>query len=633
MPASRPDALGRPGFLIRRAAPALLLGLLATTSAHAQTAAADVGAPTSLLPAADSQAPAAVPVPPAAAIPATAASAPQQMPPAPVQFPAALPPQPAPALPVQPLPAAGIDYGQPTAVALPAPTADSAGALGPDDNPLPPTLWQGTPRATVDALLPLIAPTPSPALQDLAYRLLASPAQPPQDDPTAPAAPGALNGARVELLTEMGRSDAALTLIHAVPKAQMIQDAGQVAVDLAFLDNDVPAACGLVTGRDSSWQNGFWDEAQVTCQVLNGQTGPAQAGLDVLNDAQDKNAGFLALVDRALGGNSALPDTLPAPQPLSLALIAKAGKGIPYKALDGASLSILRAFALTPGVLDDARLIAAEKAAAFGALPAAQLGEAYLALPIALADTADPMTSAEVHGDARGRAILYAAARNATDAGAKANFLAALFKMAAKAGLYQAVVAASASMLDTIPPEPPLKPDAADIARALYTLDRPAEARRWFDLAPPDQQAGLMVLAHIVGGDTTPDWGNAALLPPATNGNANSTVVNRAALAAMLLNAEGTPAPDSALLPLLADNTASGTSWPMPAAGPPLVLDSAAAGNRMGATVLAVLATLGSAGVTAPPPLVAKAVLSLREIGLITEARHLAIDAAIAAGA
>jgi hypothetical protein len=100
----------------------------------------------------------------------------------------------------------------------------------------------------------------------------------------------------------------------------------------------------------------------------------------------------------------------------------------------------------------------------------------------------------------------------------------------------------------------------------------------------------------------------------------------------MLLNAEGQPAPDSALLPLLADNTASSTSWPIPAAGPPLLLDSAAAGNRLGATVLAVLASLGSAGAAAPPPLIAKSVAGLREVGLIGEARHLAIDAAIASG-
>jgi hypothetical protein len=48
--------------------------------------------------------------------------------------------------------------------------------------------------------------------------------------------------------------------------------------------------------------------------------------------------------------------------------------------------------------------------------------------------------------------------------------------------------------------------------------------------------------------------------------------------------------------------------------------------------VLALLASLGGAGAGASPPQEAQAVAALRAVGLDEDARHLAIDAAVAAG-
>ncbi|MGB8842110.1 MAG: hypothetical protein WCC64_13700, partial [Aliidongia sp.] len=82
-------------------------------------------------------------------------------------------------------------------------TPDSIGALGPGDRGLPESMWQGTPRATVEALLPRIGTTGSPTLQDLAYRLLASAAMPP-----AGSGDGSLLALRAERLTNaLGRAD------------------------------------------------------------------------------------------------------------------------------------------------------------------------------------------------------------------------------------------------------------------------------------------------------------------------------------------------------------------------------------------------------------------------------------------
>src|SRR5665213_3261580 len=56
-----------------------------------------------------------------------------------------------------------------------APTDSSwAGTLHDDQGALPATLWRGTARGFVVAALPLLAPSTSPALHDLAHRLLLS---------------------------------------------------------------------------------------------------------------------------------------------------------------------------------------------------------------------------------------------------------------------------------------------------------------------------------------------------------------------------------------------------------------------------------------------------------------------------
>ncbi|MEI9986230.1 MAG: hypothetical protein WDN69_25500 [Aliidongia sp.] len=66
--------------------------------------------------------------------------------------------------------------------------------------------------------------------------------------------------------------------------------------------------------------------------------------------------------------------------------------------------------------------------------------------------------------------------------------------------------------------------------------------------------------------------------------------------------------------------------------GPGLLIESEAADKHLGGTVLAVLAGLGDEGAAGPSQTVAQAVAGLRKVGLADEARHLAIDAALAAG-
>jgi hypothetical protein len=531
-------------------------------------------------------------------------------------------------------PPAPLTLGQPHPLAppgitvdqLPPPSADSLGALGPDDRPLPATLWQGTLHAAAETLIPRIKPSTSPALQDLAYRLLASPAAPPEggkDDA------GALIAFRAERLTALGRPDAALALLQSAPStAAGGEDATRVVADLAFLSGDTRTACATTKTRDPAWQGAYWDQATVACQALAGEADQAQLGLDMLREGKVKDDGFSALVLKTIGIDTKLPDILPTPQTMSLALLQQAGQPLPKKALDAAPLAIQRAVALGAGFPPDQRLAAAEKAAAYGAIAPERLAEAYLAAELTDEDRQSPLNRAKAAGGARGRAILFQAAHDAGPLTSKANFLLA-FLGDAKSELYPGLVRAAANLLIEVPASEDLKFAAPDFARALYALNQPRQAGAWFEMAGPEAQATLAPLAHVVAGDAAPPWGGETLADLA-GGKKDAAAPRRAAATVLLLTAEGIPVPDPMLLALADANQAS-VNAPA-AAGPAAMLAGAAATGRLGGALLALFAAVGDQGIGTQPALMAQAVAALRQVGLPGEARRLAIDIAIAEG-
>jgi hypothetical protein len=505
------------------------------------------------------------------------------------------------------------------------PSPDAIGVLGATTHGFPDTLWQDSARSVVQALLPKIGATTSPTLQSLAYRLLATAATPPQG--AGPA--GTMLALRAERLTNaLGRADTALILLQSLPPAQQGEDLAKVAVDLAFLAGNGTGACAQIRDRDRSWQGTYWDQGLVTCQALDGQAGQARLGLDVLREAKVKDDGFSALIERALGNDAKLPDTLPSPQPMALALLQKAGQGLPKKALDSAKLPVLNAVAVGSGFPAEQRLVAAEKAAAFGALEPERLAEAYLALPLEAEDRESPLNRADAVGGAKGRAILFQAARDSGVPAAKANFLQGLLAKAPRADLYSVVLRAAERLLLEVPASPDLKSVAIDFAHAMYALDRPNDARQWLEIADPEAGDSLLPLGHVVAGNAAPAWGETSLTELVANGKKDPALaLRRAVLVGQLLAAEGTPLPDRLMLPLTEAKLGGAAS-----VGPGLLIDSEAAGKHLGGTVLASLAALGDEGANAPSQTAAQAVAGLRAVGLIDDARHLAIDAAVAAG-
>ncbi len=507
---------------------------------------------------------------------------------------------------------------------LAAPDADAAGALGDARRGFADTLWQGTSRAVAVQLIPKIRATTSPTLQDLAYRLLASAAPPPAGDGPS----GVLLALRAERLTNaLGRSDAALKLLQNLPQGQSNEDTAKIQIDLAFLAGNAPAACGAIKARDHALKSAYWDQGAATCAALDGQAAQARLDIDLLRDEKAYDEGFAILVERALGTPEKLPETLPAPQPMAIALLAKAGEAPSKRLIESAGNAVLHAIAVAEGIPVEARLPAAEKAASLGALTPEALGTLYLAFPLEAEDHETPLTRAEAVGGPKGRAILLQAARDAMAVQARADMLSALLSKAPRADLYPVLVRACERMLLDLAAGPDLKPDSIDIARALYAVDRPAEARVWLDLAGPEG-AGLLPLAHIVAGSAAPPWSEGNFLDLLGGPKKDPSLAQRRGLLiAGLLAAEGTPLPDRMLMSLL-DAKLGGA----PLAGTGLLIDSGASGRRLGGTLLAILTGLGEEGAGGAAQSVIQSVAALHALGLDLEARHLATDAVLAAG-
>ncbi|HWK47451.1 MAG TPA: hypothetical protein VNT30_22190 [Stellaceae bacterium] len=609
----------------------LILGL--AWSIGVTPAMAQIGPPVRLLPPSAQT--------PAAQTPAPQTPAPQQTlaPPTSSTPPAA---QPAPTAP------AGIAVDT-----LAAPDAAGAGALDAADRPFPTTLWQGTSAALVLALAPRIVPTPSATLDDMAYRLLASPATPPASEPGAtatalPAAPSpiadaaALLAMRADRLLALGHPDAAGRVLDAVPRDQVTEAMAIARVQMALLANDASGACAITRDRGRPWQGVFWDQALVTCQVIQGEPEGASVSLGVLRERKGyKDDGFAALVDRVLSGVGKA-DTLPAPQVLSLSLIQAAKLALPKDLPPQTGAAVLRAIARASALPIEQRIVAAERAAVLGALSTGDLADLLARTPLTPDDEDNPIARADQLGGARGRALLYALARKTTIPAGRGALLAAILIKAPRLDAYPVMARLVAPLLVALPPSDALKPLAGEFARALYAAGQPVAALAWLNAADPAVAATVVPFARIAAPTTAPALGHGSLIDlyAGAGGKKDVVAARKATLAAGLMVALDDPPPDEATLSLLSDaappdgkpGDPKAAPGSVPATEPWLLLRAASAGHRVGATVLATLVALGGDGPAASPLLLERAIESLGRAGLVDEGRRLAVDAAIAGG-
>ncbi|MGE5537651.1 MAG: hypothetical protein ACM30I_03465 [Gemmatimonas sp.] len=504
-------------------------------------------------------------------------------------------------------------------------------------------MWRGTSRALVSAYLPrLPAPSTSPAQRALARKLLLTSAVPP---PAADgAAPESLLSARLAALAALGDADDFIALARAVPSASD-EPSIRAQIEAALLAGDDATACATLSGATRVAAKGeFWNRATVLCDVVGGRTAQAQLALDLMGEqGVPADSPYVVLLRDALGERKPVT-SLAGVGPLEVALLRLAKAPLTPEALADASPLALRAIAVGGGDIT-ARLDAAERAEAFGAIPTAKLAEIYAAVPFKADEMGNALTLAGNDSSPRGRALFYKAEQQARGVpAAAAEAIEAALASAREQGRFAQAARVYAADIAGIEPAPELQWFAQDAARALYAAGSVAQAEAWRTQAARAGDASgdtpLWPLAAIAAVPKTGVVTAAGAVPPAAPRPFDVAGFNRwvaslpqperlpkGAQVLTLLDAMGARVPPEVWAPYLDAATAARSS---PLLGP---MTRAADGGRVGEVVLLALTALGSGD----PALwsaetVGSVGAALNRVNLGGDAAALVLDSAVASG-
>ena len=530
---------------------------------------------------------------------------------------------------------------------------DSAGVLDSSQGGFGVAMWAGTSRALVQRLLPqLPVKAPSHAMHDLMRRLLLSVATAPEGEGSGPN----LISLRAERLSAMGDSDGVKQLLGNAPQ-QTDEALSRTQVNSQFLTDDTKTACDSVTQLINKYTDPYWQKALAYCQMLSGQKEQSRLSVSLLRDTEaDKDPAFFTLADFILNGPPAPPpapkekkkakkdakDTTPVTSvaisgplsPLEVAMLHTANLPFPPDAANGADPSVLRAIASNTGADIAARLQAAERAEATGALPATELANVYVDVAFQPEELSNALTAANQMEGARGRALLYQAALKQDVPAARAEALQAAWKLAHRDGVFASMARVTAPLTADITPAPELMWIGADAGRTLFIAGDRDRAVAWYKLAAdsgekdaPATQAALWPLAVLSNPDDEKTLDAAAVKKwlDAERGSGGDGWENRAANALGLFDALEIPVDPGAWEPLIRTerNTAQ-----MPGMALWTSLHDAADKNRTGAAVLFAMLALGDDGPVPASPVTLQAVVSaLDRAGLGADARKLAVEA------
>ena len=544
--------------------------------------------------------------------------------------------------------------------------ADAVGTLSAAEGGFGETMWQGTPRALIDALLPrLPVGVESVAMRGLARRLLLSAAVPPKaedrTDGKADGKAGGLIAKRIGLLVAMGDLAAAESLLAVTPSRGDDPALARIEADVRLLANDNARACGLAAAHIRDTDSPFWQKALIFCQALAGEHAKAALGVGLLRELGTDDKVFFALVDALAGGGapSAKPipakdaktgkdarpapkilDSMPSPTPLTLAMARAANLPLPADVLALNQPAVLRVVATSPGGPIEMRLEAGERAEAAGTLPTETLRQLYMAVNFSEEALANPLSRAEAESGPLSRALLYRTALVQTVPTAQAEAVSRAFALARKGGRYPSAVRTFTPILKRIPPSTELIWFAPEMVRAALVGGEAEMAKAWFGilrasaLFNPESAsavAALRPVLRLAGSEETADWKPAdfATWWDGTRGRPEGR--KRAELLFSLLDAFGDAAPEALWAGLLEGAQRVTAALPQPALW--FRLRDAAAAGRPGETVLLSLLTLGDSGPAAAEPVQLHDVLArLKAIQREADARALAVEAVLAAG-
>jgi hypothetical protein len=504
--------------------------------------------------------------------------------------------------------------------------ADSIGVLTAEQGGFGASMWQGTRRSLVEALLPrLPVDTGSRAMRDLMRRLLLSAAGAPDGE----SAPGSLVALRARMLLAMGDFGGVERLLAATSARAADPDLAQIRVDALLLTGDNAGACAIAKDRIGEGGSVFWQKALIFCQALAGEHDKAAVGVALLGEMGDVDPAFFTLV-AALAGEPGQLESLPDPTPLHLAMARAAKVMLPADVVSTDDLAVLRVVAVGPNAPAEVRLAAADRAQAAGALAADTLRQLYAA-------AVEPPAAAAENGPLA-RALTYRAAVSGETPNTRAEAVETALQAGREQGRYGATALVYLPLVEGIPISPESMDFAPEAIAALLVAGEREAAEAWYAAlianAEVDPQAGaallaVVPLAHLAWAADSEGWDTADLTAWWSSIRDSAGAGERATRVYTLLDATGVAVPEPLWEPLLVGAGRSTVAMP-PAALVNRLAASAEAG-RTGETVLLALLALGEGGPSATDSAtLGQVVSSLGVVDLEDEGRALALEAVAA---
>lgn len=520
------------------------------------------------------------------------------------------------------------------------PDPDEIGTIDFQTGGLVRTMWQSTPAKYVVHLMRQLPDSmASPTLRDILRRLLLTAADAPareegRDSPN-------LVALRIERLQTLGFLGSASALMEIAPRRQGDGRLLRLHADNLLMRGENEAACAETRRRDIPLEKTYWQYLLIFCQVLDGNLEEAALGANLLAESvESADPAFAALIDALVRGENPSTGEFAEATPLLFAVLHYARLPIPAALFEQASPPLLAMIAAFPDGDLDLRLAAAERAARFGALTPERLTRIYAEAAFSGEDVENALSIAESVRSPRGRALLYQAAAAQNVPTARAEVLQKALSLAREDGVYPLSVRLFSPMLGAILPSAELSWFAADAARALYALGRADLAEPW-----------VTGLRYEVSRD--PDvklaadslWAAASLSLPSAAEDAAAADAWRAAVTALMPTQARRRFGDAYALLEMQGLSLSGGQWrdvlgnferramQLPDHTYRSALADAATAGRVGEALLLAAIVAGHDG---PGEMdigvLREIVVSLRQVGLMDEARALVIEAAVEKG-
>ena len=168
-------------------------------------------------------------------------------------------------------------------------------------------MWRGTDVARARLLIDQARLSQeSAALRQMTVHVIAAEAVPPDG---ASEDPAALLQARMSFLAEAGRSDALAAIIRQLPEDDQWQDWKTWLIFYDLMMREDAKACAQAAEQATQSLEPFWQQTNLICQILTGNSNMAAFSADVLKaSGLIDDELFFALVDRLLGRDVPLPD-------------------------------------------------------------------------------------------------------------------------------------------------------------------------------------------------------------------------------------------------------------------------------------------------------------------------------------